>query len=259
MSTVDYRTQLRTQQASLPTPTGNATYGPARANRYGELYTTPSLQARWNAALEGSYFIAHNATNDAATTLAGHAAPVLADADATMTKPFVFIRNPSSSTSPTLVMLDYIRITVVTAGASGTTASYATQLDTGATRYSSGGTALTIVNPNMQSSAQSVLDSTSALLGGAVVAGAENSTARHLGHSDIRPTIEIAGDVKLFRFGGDPIASGDGAAAAKREQLIALPPVILGPTDQFLLALYAPSQNAAGVYKLEIGWVERAA
>lgn len=259
MSTIDYRTQLRTQQASLPTPTGNATYGPARGNRFGELYTTPSLNARWNHALEGSYFIAHNATNDAATTLAGHAAPVLADADATMTKPFVFIRNPTSATSPTLVILDYIRITVVTAGANGTTASYATQLDTGATRLSSGGTALTIVNPNMQSSAQSVLDSTSALLGGAVVVGVENSTARHLGHSDIRPTIEIAGDVKLFRFGADPVCSGDGAAAAKRETMIALPPVVLGPTDQFLLALYAPSQSVAGVYKLEIGWVERQA
>ena len=259
MSTIDYRTQLRTQQASLPTPTGNATYGPARGSRYGELYTVPVLQSRWAHALEGTYFIAHNATNDAATTLAGHAAPVLADADDTMTKPFVFVRNPSSSTSPTLVILDYIRITVVTAGATGSTASYACQLDTGATRRSSAGTALTIVNPNMQSSAQSVLDSSLQLLGGAMVAGAENSGVRHLGHGDIRPTIEVAGDVKLFRFGIDPITSGDGLATAKRESTIALPPVILGPTDQFLLALYAPSQNAAGVYKLEMGWVERAA
>jgi hypothetical protein len=32
--------------------------------------------------------------------------------------------------------------------------------------------------------------------------------------------------------------------------------VILGPTDQFLLALYSPSQNAAGVYKVRMGWWE---
>jgi hypothetical protein len=259
MSTIDYRTQLRTQQASLPTPTGNATYGPARANRYGELYTTNSLQSRWNHALEGSYFCAHNTTNDAATTLAGHAAPVLADADATLTKPFVFVRNPSSSTSPTLIMLDYIRITVVTAGAAGTTASWAAQIDNGATR-ASGGTALTIVNPNMQSTAQSVLDTSGALLGGVITASAETSNCRVLGFGDIRPTIEVAGDVKLFTFGSDHRGGGsDGAAAAKRESVIPLPPVVLGPTDSFLLALYAPSQSAAGVYKLELGWCERAA
>lgn len=259
MSTIDYRTQLRTQQGSLPTQTGNAVYGPARATRYGELYTAPILQPRWLHALEGSYYFAHNATNDAVTTLAGHAAPVLVDADATMTKPFVFVRNPSSATSPVLLILDYVRITVVTAGAAGTTASWAAQLDTGATRRSSGGTALRIVNPNMQQPNASVLDEANALLGGAVVSGAENSTSRDLGFGDIRPTIEIIGDVKLFRFGSDPQTGGDGAASAKRETIIPMPPVVLGPTDQFLLALYAPSQSSAGVYKLEMGWVERAA
>lgn len=258
MSTIDYRTQLRTQQASLPTPTGNATYGPARGNRYGELYTTASLNARWNHALEGSYFFAHNTTNDASTTLAGHAAPVLADADATLTKPFIFIRNPSSSTSPTLITLDFIKITVVTAGANGTTASYTAQIDTGATR-ASGGTALTIVNPNMQSTAQSVLDTSGALLGGVITASAETANCRVVDFDDIRPSIEVAGDVKLFIFGGDPQTGGDGAAAAKREQHVPLPPVILGPSDSFLLALYAPSQSAAGVYKVKMGWVERAA
>lgn len=257
MSTLDYRTQLRTQQGSLPTPTGNATYGPARGNRYGELYATPTLSARWNHALEGSYFIAHNATNDASTTLAGHAAPVLADADATMTKPFVFIRNPTSSSSNTLIVLDFIEIEVVTAGANGTTASWAAQIDTGATRRSSGGTALTIVNPNMQQSNDSVLDETNALLGGAVVAGAENSTSRDLGFGDLRPTIEIAGDKKLFIFGGDPRDVTASAAAAVRTQVVNMPPVVLGSTDQFLLALYAPSQSSAGVYKLRLGWVER--
>jgi len=38
---------------------------------------------------------------------------------------------------------------------------------------------------------------------------------------------------------------------------VPLPPVILGPTDQFALHLYAPSQNAAGVYKVFMGWWER--
>lgn len=256
MATNDYRSQLRTQDASLPSKTGNATYGPARGNRYGEAYAWLKGRSRWAHALEGTYFVAHNATNDASTTLAGHAAPVLADADATMTKPFVFIRNPSSASTDTRVILDFIEIEVVTAGANGTTASYAMQLDTGATRRSSGGTALTIVNPNMAQSNDSVLDETNALLGGAVVAGAENSTSRDLMFGDLRPSIEIAGDKKLFIFGGDPVDVTASAAAAVRTQIVNAPPVVLGPSDQFLLALYAPSQSSAGVYKLRLGWVE---
>jgi hypothetical protein len=260
MSTIDYRTQLRTQQASLPTQTGNATYGPARGTRYGELYTAPVLQPRWVHALEGTYFVAHNTTNDASTTLAGHAAPVLADADATLTKPYIFIRNPSSTADNYQIMLDFIEIEVVTAGANGTQACWAAQVDTGTTRYSSGGTALTIDNPTVASSNTSVLSTASnSLLGGDVVSGAESAGVRRIGHGTLRPTIEIAGDKKVFIFGGVPTLGSDGAAAAKRESVVNMPPVVLGPTDQFLLALHGQaSQNTAGVYKVRMGWVERA-
>src|SRR4051812_29252320 len=79
---------------ALPQPTDDGQYGAVRGNRYGELFSAPSGKWRHNRAAEGTYFIAHNTINDASTTLAGHTAPVLADADATMTKPFVFIRNP---------------------------------------------------------------------------------------------------------------------------------------------------------------------
>lgn len=246
---------------ALPTPvSGDGEYGAVRGNRYGELMTTPTGKWRNNRVAEGTYFIAHNATNDAATTLAGHAAPVLADADATMTKPFIFIRNPSGTTDRRLIELDFIEIDVVTAGASGTAANWAAQLDSGTSRWSSGGTALTIVNPDMQSTATSMLSSTNALLGGAVVVSAETSNERELGHGQIRPSIEVAGDQLMFVFGGDPEAiggAGQAAATAVRRSMIGLPPVALGPQDSFLLALYAPSQNAAGVYKVRMGWTER--
>lgn len=239
-----------------PSPGQQGEYVPERLSRFGERYTYPV--DRRALVEEGSYFIAHNATNDAATTLAGHAAPVLADADATMTKPFVFMRNPSASK---LIYLDFIDIEVVTAGANGTQACWAAQLDTGATRRSSGGTELTIVNPNMGSTESSLFSSNLLhLLGGAVVAGAEN-TARDLGFGTLRPTIEIAGDRKIFVFGGDPgVISGmsDAAATAIRTTVVALPQVILGETNQFLLALHGQaSQSVAGVYKLRMGWCER--
>src|SRR6185503_20336814 len=101
---------------SLPTAGNQGEMVFERMSKYGEpMVRSLDLDAY---ADEGTLFIAHNATNDASTTLAGHAAPILADADATMTKPFLFMRVPAASTKR--VYLKYIEIEVVTAGATGT-------------------------------------------------------------------------------------------------------------------------------------------
>lgn len=236
----------------LPSAYSDNNYGPLRRSRRGELVAQTTGKPRYVLADEGTYFVAHNATNDAATTLAGHAAPVLADADATMTKPFIHLRMADSA-GELRAYLDFIEIEVITAGANGTADSWATQLDTGATRVSSGGTALTTVNPNMRSSTTPAL----ACLGGAVVTGAESVGVRHLGHGQFRPSIQIAGDKYLFAFGGEPETVGSTSIATIAHHVVGLPPVVLGPTDQFLLALYSPSQSAAGVYKVRMGWWER--
>lgn len=242
---------------SKPTPGQQGEQVSVRLSQFGEVYSRPV--DRHSLAEEGSYFIAHNTTNDATTTLAGHTAPVLADADVTLTKPFVFIRVPNAATK--LLQLDFIEIEVVTAGAAGTQACWTAQADTGTSRYSSGGTALTIVNPNMQSAETSIVATTNHLLGGDVTVGAETASCRVLGFGTLRPSIEIAGDIKMFTFGRDPAVVGTQAgqaAAAIRTSVVALPPVLLGATDCFLLALHSQaSQSAAGVYKLRMGWSER--
>lgn len=224
---------------------------PARFGRYGDQYVIP-LDLR-HLSDEGSLFEFRNNTNDASTTLAGHPAPVLADADATMTKPLVFMR--FTDTSGKRLYLHYIEIEVVTAGASGTQACWADQLDTGATRYSSGTVETAeIVNPNMQSSELGA--SYVQILMGPVVVGAESSSVRRLGFGTLRPSIEIAGDKKVFVYGnsagsGAPIVVAAAAAAAIREQVVNRPAVVLGPTDQYLLALHGQaSQSAAGIYKV---------
>lgn len=227
--------------------------GPVRTDAYGNLVVKQIGGFRQALADQGTYFIAHNITNDAATTLAGHPAPVLVDADATMTKPLVFCRNPSAASLDLRCYLDYIEIEVVTAGASGTTSNWAAQLDTGATRYSSGTVeTLTTVNPNMQSTATPTL----VTLAGPVVVGAESPNVRYLGFGQIRSAIEFAGDRLMFRFGGLPGPGANVVAGAASRHLVTLPPVILGSTDQFLLALYAPSQSAASIYKVRMGWWE---
>lgn len=236
----------------LPTKIGAGVRGDLRLSQYGEAVVLPVGNFRHTLADQGSYFVAHNPTNDAATTLAGHAAPVLADADATMTKPLVFMRNASAAGSDIRCYLDYIEIEVVLAGATGTTANWAAQLDTGATRVTTAGSAFTNVNPNMQSLEAPVL----AVQGGAVITGAETTSVRELGHGQIRSAIEFIGDRLTFRFGGEPSPGANVVAGAASRHLITLPPVVLGAADQFLLALYAPSQNAAGIYKVRCGWWE---
>lgn len=241
-------------QPGLPALIAANVLGPDRSSAYGEQYVQPIGQFRQALALEGTYFVAHNNTNDAATTLAGHAAPVLVDADVTMTKPLIFMRNTAAATSRVRVFLDFIEIEVITAGAAGTAANWAAQLDTGATRYASGTVeTLAALNPNMQSTTTPTL----VVFAGPVVVGAESANARHLGHGMLRPSIEVAGDRKLFIFGGEPYVGPANAATAIRECVVTMPPVVLGPTDQFLLALYAPSQSGAGVYKVRCGWSER--
>lgn len=237
----------------LPSPLSNNVRGPVRASRYGELITSPINKWRHVSADEGTYFIAHNAINDAATTLAGHPAPVLVDADATMTKPFLHIINTAAITSAARAYLDFVEIEVITAGVNGTADSWACQLDTGATRVTTAGTALTVVNPNMQSTTTPTCVPTA----GVVVTGAESALVRNLAFGQFRPTIQIAGDKYMFVFGGEPSEIGDTSIATIAHHVIGLPPVVLGPTDQFLLALYSPSQSAAGVYKIRLGWMER--
>jgi hypothetical protein len=236
----------------LPAKVGNLTRGPVRASQYGELTFREIGLARYTLVDQGTYFVAHNATNDASTTLAGHADPELADCDATMTKPFIHMRLDSAAT--TRVYLDYIEIEIVTAPTTAARDNWAAQLDSGATRVTSGGTALTKINANMQSTAASSLS----ILGGAVVTGAESPLVRHLGHGQTRAAIPIAGDRYMFRFGEEPTPGDNIVASAASRHTINMPPVILGPADQFLLALYSADDAtaAAGVYKVRCGWWE---
>ncbi len=236
----------------LPTKIGAGVRGDLRLTQFGEAYVLPLGNFRHTLADQGSYFVAHNPINDAATTLAGHTAPVLLDADDTMTKPIVFMRNASAAGSNIRCYLDFIEVEVVLAGAAGTKACWAIQLDTGATRVTTAGTAFTHLNPNMQSTATPAL----AVQGGQVATGTESASVRELGHGQTRAAIEFIGDRTTYRFGGDPSPGGNVVIGAASRHLVTLPPVVLGATDQLLFAMYAPSQSAAGIYKIRCGWWE---
>src|SRR3990167_1730838 len=136
---------------ALPAASNNDEWRGARETRYNERFNQPIGNWRYARAREQTYFIAHNPTIDASTTLAGHAAPVLADCDATFVKALVFARMADAAT--VAAELDFLEIDVITAGAAGTSAEYTIQLDSGTTRVTTAGTDFTRVNPNMNSSA----------------------------------------------------------------------------------------------------------
>ncbi len=162
------------------------------------------------------------------------------------------MRNASASGSNVRCYIDFIEVEVVLAAASGTKANWAIQLDTGATRVTTAGTAFTNVNPNMQSTTTPAL----AVQGGVITTGVESTSVRELGHGQTRAAIEFIGDRTTYRFGGDPSPGANVVIGAASRHLVTLPPVVLGATDQLLFAMYAPSQGTAGVYKVRCGWWE---
>jgi hypothetical protein len=147
----------------------------------------------------------------------------------------------------------WLALEVRAAGTNGTSFQYALNLDTG-NRFSSGGTPITPVNPNMDSS----LTSIATMNFGAITATAANN-ARRVKHGQIRPVIKVIGDVYLFLF-GQPIASAPGAdIGGTNVQAIPVhcPPVVIGPNQSLVLHEIAPSQSVAASYEFSMGWVER--
>ncbi len=210
-----------------------------------------------NEAIDGTYFLSQNPAIDAAVTIAGHAAPVLADL---YTKPFLVVSGNDLAGQKKTARLRYIQLTVITPGATGTSDNWAAEVDTGV-RFSSGGiTRLLTTNPN-QRGTDPLRDSNTFVIDcGPYVALAPTAAQRKMGHGVFRPAIAIAGDKYTFVFDTAAMAAiteNNVVAGATTHHIVPMPPVALGPNDKFLLHLYAPGQSAAAVYKVAVGHTER--
>ncbi len=222
-----------------------------RVAQYGEQFNKPIMPWRHALADEGSYHEFHNATLDDNTTLAGHAAPVVGDIDATFTKPFFFLGLLANSQSNKRLYLDYIEVGVVTPGTNGTDQWWADETDA-ISRYTSGGTALTVVNTNTGASNQLGTD-VATFLGGPVVVPAETSAVRKLGFDKTRVTIEVAQDIMIFQFGDSQPPVRHAASPTGRTTIVRRPPVVITPGFVYMLGFAAASQSVASVYKVRGG------
>jgi hypothetical protein len=196
---------------------------------------------------KGQYF---TLTTTPGTGIAGHAAPTTLDD----TKPYVWLMSNYTASDGKRVYLDYLRTWVTAAGTNGTNLRFGIKLDSATTRRSSGGTAMTANGVSLQSSTAPSVTAYQ----GAVVAAAATNAQRLVTHGLIRTVINVIGDEYLFTFGqGQQVPAGmvlEGTAQVARH--FRCPPIVLGPTDQFLFHFFSGSQSAASSHEVEIGfWV----
>lgn len=233
----------------LPSSTIDNTNVNIRGSRYGEIVTENIAGSTLHAlANEGSYFVATNPTPG--TAIAGIAAADGLDD----TEALIYLRNGSSNDKR--IHLHYIMLQVAAAGTNGTNFAFAMKGDKGSSRYTSGGSAITPVNPNMGSSRTSGID---ALKFGALVTTAASSEARLIHHGLVRTVIKVIGDKYLFTFGNSspPPMSGIPLEGTLQASInINCPPVVLEAGDSFLFHEFAASQTVAAQYQFAMGfWV----
>lgn len=216
---------------------------PSRAGRYSESYVLPLSNKEWVSADEGSYFT--GITPTPGTGIIGHAAPTTFDE----TKPYLLLYNGGQNR----IYPQYLRLhdTVVSVG--GSRVQFTVAIDQG-NRYSSGGTALTKNNVNMDS----VITTGATINVGAVIASAASASRRVIDHVVYRGTIDVVEDVYELVFGS---ADGSGASGSRvatvQDMAKLLPPVVIGPGQSLLVHQWAASQSTGPTFQVSFGYIER--
>jgi hypothetical protein len=216
---------------------------PGRGGRYGERYFAPLGNKELFFGDEGSYFTARTPTPG--TGVIGHAAPTTFDE----TKPYLLLYNGGQNR----IYPQFLRLhdTVVSVG--GSRVQFTVALDAG-NRYSSGGSALTTQNNNMDS----VAATQASVYAGAVVATAASATRRVTDHIVFRGTIDVVEDVYEIVFGAsDGPGMGGSRAATVADFSRFTAPVVVGPGQSLLIHQWAASQSTGPTFQVTLGYIER--
>ncbi len=235
----------------LPSAYGENTAVAQRGSMRGDGFVQNIAKGRVPLAEEGSYFLATNPTPG--TGIAGIAAADGYDA----TEALITIRNGgTASATAKRVILDYIKLQPTVAGASGTNCTYATHVDKGNTRWSSGGTAYTPINLNRGSD----VTANAVIHFGALVTDAATADVQKLQSGNLRTAVVVVGDEMYFDFGGEMQAGASGLFEGTLvcKQVVKHVPVVLNPQEEFILCINAASQAVTGSsFEFEIGFSER--
>lgn len=241
---------------ALPSKSTDATQQQIRLSGYGEQYQIPMSSGTYGLSDEGTYFKATNATPGTGII---HALTTTFSSTAAL----FCLRNTDAEGGKRLY-LDFVRLTT---GATAIAMTAATSIETAVTvdntnRFSSGGTAITPVNSNMDSAQGSIAN----LNFGAVVLTAASGSVRLLARSAFprraAPAL-VTGDQLMWDFGvvGAPSVSVAGSATpatAPSQFYMPMGPAVIGGGDSLNFHLWYPAgATTAPTYEFEVGWWER--
>lgn len=222
-----------------------------RASKYGDVYTLGITNKNHALADEGSYFVTTNPTPGTAIAFA-----VSASVSETAGY-FLAIINGSSAGDPSAknIYLDYLRLICSVVPASGTAGHFFLKSDV-SSKYTSGGSALTPVNPNTGNGNSSV----ASVKAGALTTAAASGVARLISRGVLRGAIPVVNDEYVFDFGGAEAAGGSIILSGTSVQRmgIPVPPVVIGPGSMVGLQLWFPSNaSTPSQFELELAHWER--
>jgi hypothetical protein len=238
---------------ALPQAIADTGDGATRGGRYGELYVTGIPRNKYILADEGTYFVATSAINTAILAT-GSTTAYSATASA-----FIFLNNTESlsAAAPKRIYLDYLKLQVKVIPGSAVDLQFVAEIDNGTATYTSGGSLITPVNVNGDSTNTSVVGAT--MYAGALVTAARTN-GRSIGRGTLKPFIPKIYDQFVISFGTTEMG-GDGVMAAGTSggtYYTGCPPIIVAPGWNFTLSLYGASTAATGAqYEFEMGWWER--
>lgn len=218
-----------------------------RLSRYGEIISVPLGHGLQAIANEGNYFKAINPTPGT-----GIAQTIQTTFLATNG---VFSLRNSDTAGGKQIFPDYLRLICTVVGASTTRSEGLIAIDT-ITRYASGGSAITPVNVNSDSST-----STKAVVHfGALTLAAEGGGIRRLCRFQLRTAIMVAFEEWIITFGrpADAGAFNTLSGSAAQRMVVDVGPVVIGPTHALTFHLWNTANAATPPsWEFEAGWFER--
>ena len=225
-----------------------------RVGRYGDTISSTSFYEALGLADEGSVWLGTNPTSES-----GISASVATAYSATASG-FVSLQNRDSGSDSGVakcIYPVYLKFRTVTAPASATRWLGVIDVDNVLSRYTSGGTAITPSNVNMN---VSNTGSVATLNVGALTTVALSSGGRTFARPEFRPVIPVAGDTYIVSFGCPSGSVGNDALNGTNPVNAQYPcaPLVIGPGHTMVLSVFGASNAITGwAAEFEICWVER--
>ena len=232
---------------------------PPRGSKYRELYVQNIVNGTAGLSDEGTYFVGTNPTPLTAIATSGSIA-TYAGSD---TAPVAIIRN-NDGLGGKRIYLDYLRMTMVVLPTTANSWTFTWTLDNLPNKYTSGGSVITPVCPNMDLGAVSIAQ----LYFGAITAAAKSGNARLVSYgawkSRATTPVAVLGDEVVFKFGGVEQASSNpqiqlaaGTPVLVTKNVVGVPPIVLAPGTLAQLGMFGTNNVGTPSFEFEWGWWER--